>query len=142
MKIKIVSIGKVKEKLYRKRIEEYIKWISKYSKIDIIELKDSNSERLDKNLYKYLESDYYTICVSEKGEQKTSEQFSKFLYKQNNRLIFFIGGPNGHPEFVQNLSNKVLSFSKMTLIHEMSLLILCEQIFRGITIKEGRKYHK
>ena len=81
MKIKIITTGKVKEKLYRERIEEYIKWISKYSKIDIIKLKDSNSEKIDKNLYKYLESDYYTICLSEKGEQKTSEQFSKFLYK-------------------------------------------------------------
>ena len=142
MKIKILTIGKVKEKLYHKRIQEYVKWISKYSKIEIINLKNAYYKNLKKNLINYLNSDSFTIVLSDEGEQKTSEQFSKFLYEQNKEIIFIIGSSNGYPDFVQKLSNKVLSLSKMTFLHEMSLLILSEQIFRAIAIKHGRKYHK
>ena len=142
MKIKILTVGKVREKIYRNRIQEYIKWISKYSKIEIINLKDTCNKNLKKNLIKYLNSDSFTICLSAEGEQKTSEQFSEFLYEQNKEVIFIIGSSNGHPDFVQNLSNKVISLSKMTFLHEMSLLILSEQIFRAIAIKHGKKYHK
>tara|TARA_Y100000590_G_C15235167_1_gene831576 strand:- start:169 stop:597 length:429 start_codon:yes stop_codon:yes gene_type:complete len=142
LKIKIITVGKIKEKLYQKRIEEYIKWISKHSQIQIITLKSKHEEKLNKHLLKYLKSNSFTICLSEEGKSETSKQFSNFLYKQNKEIIFFIGDSNGHPEFVRNLSNKVLSLSKMTFLHEMSLLILCEQIFRGISIKQGSKYHK
>ena len=142
MKIKILTIGKVREKIYQNRIQEYIKWISKYSKIEIINLKDTYNKNLKKNLLNYLNSDSFTICLSEEGEQKTSKQFSKFIYEQNKEVIFIIGSSNGYPDFVKKLSNKVLSLSKMTFLHEMSLLILSEQIFRAIAIKHGRKYHK
>ena len=142
MKIKILTIGKVREKIYQNRIQEYIKWISKYSKIEIINLKDTYKKNLKKNLLNYLNSDSFTICLSEEGEQKTSKQFSKFIYEQNKEVIFIIGSSNGYPDFVKKLSNKVLSLSKMTFLHEMSLLILSEQIFRAIAIKHGRKYHK
>ena len=142
MKIKILTIGKVREKIYQNRIQEYIKWISKYSKIEIINLKDTYKKNLKKNLLNYLNSDSFTICLSEEGEQKTSKQFSKFIYEQNKEVIFIIGSSNGYPDYVKKLSNKVLSLSKMTFLHEMSLLILSEQIFRAIAIKHGRKYHK
>ncbi len=142
MRIKIITIGKVREKLYQNRIQEYLKWISKYSKIEIINLKDAYRKNLKKSLLSYLNSDSFTICLSEEGEQKTSEQFSKFLYEKNKEVIFIIGSSNGHPDFVRKLSNKIISLSKMTFLHEMSLLILSEQIFRAIAIKHGRKYHK
>mgnify|MGYP001220694862 CR=1 FL=1 len=142
MKIKIVTIGKIKEKIYRERVQEYLKWISKYSQIQIITLKENNQEKLNKNLLKYLNSDSFTICLSEEGKQKNSIQFSRFLHKQNREIIFIIGGPKGHPKFVSNLSNKTLSLSKMTFLHEMSILILCEQIFRGISINNNKNYHK
>ena len=142
MKIKILTIGKVREKIYQNRIQEYIKWISKYSKIEIINLKDTYNKNLKKNLLNYLNSDSFTVCLSEEGEQITSKQFSKFIYEQNKEVIFIIGSSNGYPDYVKKLSNKVLSLSKMTFLHEMSLLILSEQIFRAIAIKHGRKYHK
>ena len=142
MKIKILTIGKVREKIYQNRIQEYIKWISKYSKIEIINLKDTYNKNLKKNLLNYLNSDSFTVCLSEEGEQITSKQLSKFIYEQNKEVIFIIGSSNGYPDFVKKLSNKVLSLSKMTFLHEMSLLILSEQIFRAIAIKHGRKYHK
>ena len=81
-------------------------------------------------------------CVSPEIIEKVSEQFSKFLYEKNKEVIFIIGSSNGHPDFVRKLSNKIISLSKMTFLHEMSLLILSEQIFRAIAIKHGRKYHK
>ena len=142
MKIKILTIGKVREKIYQNRIQEYIKWISKYSKIEIINLKDTYNKNLKKNLLNYLNSDSFTVCLSEEGEQITSKQFSKFIYEQNKEVIFIIGSSNGYPDYVKKLSNKVLSLSKMTFLHEMSLLILSEQIFRAIAIKHGKKYHK
>ena len=105
-------------------------------------MKDTYNKNLKKNLLNYLNSDSFTVCLSEEGEQITSKQFSKFIYEQNKEVIFIIGSSNGYPDFVKKLSNKVLSLSKMTFLHEMSLLILSEQIFRAIAIKHGRKYHK
>ena len=142
MKIKIVTIGKIKEKIYRERVQEYLKWISKYSQIQIITLKENNQEKLNRNLLKFLRSDSFTVCLSEEGRQKNSIQFSRFLYKQNREIIFIIGGPNGYPEFVPNLSNKIFSLSKMTFLHQMTILILCEQIFRGISIRNNKNYHR
>ena len=142
MKIKIVTIGKIKEKIYRERVQEYLKWISKYSQIQIITLKNNNQEKLNKKLLKYLNSDSFTVCLCKEGKQKDSIKFSRFLYKQNREIIFIIGGSNGHPEFVPNLSDKTISLSKMTFLHEMTILILCEQIFRGISIKNNKNYHR
>ena len=97
MKIKIVTIGKIKEKIYRERVQEYLKWISKYSQIQIITLKNNNQEKLNKKLLKYLNSDSFTVCLCKEGKQKDSIKFSRFLYKQNREIIFIIGGSNGHP---------------------------------------------
>ncbi len=142
MKIKIVVIGKIKEKIYQSRIQEYIQWISKDLKIEIIILKNSNQENLENKLNKYLKNNYYTICLSEKGLQQTSKQFSNFIFSCNRDIIFFIGGPEGHPKIVQKMTNQILSLSKMTLLHDMSILILFEQIYRAISIKKGNKYHR
>ena len=142
MNIKIIIIGKVKEKIYQKRILEYIKWIKLDFQTEIIILKDSNTKKLDQKLSSYIKSEVHTICVSEEGSKLSSMQFSKFIFDTNQDLTFFIGGPNGHSEIVRRGANSILSLSNMTLPHEMALLVLTEQIFRAISIQKGSKYHR
>ena len=142
MNIKIIIIGKVKEKIYQKRILEYIKWIKLDFQTEIIILKDSNTKKLDQKLSSYIKSRGHTICVTEEGSKLSSKQFSKFIFDTNQNLTFFIGGPNGHSEIVRKGANSILSLSNMTLPHEMALLVLTEQIFRAISIQKGSKYHR
>ena len=142
MNIKIVVIGKIKEKIYQQRILEYIKWINQDVKINLTILKEDSGKKLDQKLKPYLYSDNYTICVSEEGLHLSSKQFSKFVFETNQDLTFFIGGPNGHSEIVRRGANSILSLSNMTLPHEMALLVLTEQIFRAISIQKGSKYHR
>ena len=142
MNIKIIIIGKVKEKIYQKRILEYIKWIKLDFQTEIIILKGSNTKKLDQKLSSYIKSEVHKICVSEEGSKLSSKQFSKFIFDTNQDLTFFIGGPNGHSEIVRTGANSILSLSNMTLPHEMALLVLTEQIFRAISIQKGSKYHR
>tara|TARA_B100000029_G_scaffold79358_1_gene70809 strand:+ start:386 stop:814 length:429 start_codon:yes stop_codon:yes gene_type:complete len=142
MKIKIVVVGKIKEKIYQQRILEYVKWVNQDIRTDIITLKEVNGKKLDLKLKPYLQSDNYRICVCENGIQYSSKQFSEFIFEKNQDLVFFIGGPDGHPEIIRKESNSILSLSNMTLPHEMALLVLTEQIFRAISIKKGAKYHR
>ena len=89
-----------------------------------------------------MRSQDHVICVSEKGKAKSSIQMSRFLFKGTRDLVFFMGGPDGHPKFIMEKADTVLSLSLMTFPHEMALLILAEQIYRAISIKKGTKYHR
>ena len=143
IKIKIVVIGKTKEKIYLKKIQEYLKWTSKDIKVELIFLKDDKKEEnIIKKLNQYFNPSLYTICLSEEGSQLSSKKFSNLIYEQSRDIVFFIGGPDGHPEEIREKSNFLLSFSFMTFPHEMALLILSEQIFRAASIKNGHKYHR
>ncbi len=142
MNIKIVVVGKIKEKIYQQRILEYLKWIDQDVKTDLIILKESSGKKLDQKLKPYLHSNNYTICVSEDGKQLSSKQFSEYIFERTQDLTFFIGGPDGHPQIIEKESKSILSLSNLTLPHEMALLVLTEQIFRAISIKKGSKYHR
>ena len=101
MKIKVVCVGKIKERIYKERIYEYLKWISRDIKIELIALKDNNKKNLDNSLKKHLNNNYLKICVSQKGTQYSSKKFSKFLFDQDKDLAFFIGVPDGHSEIIE-----------------------------------------
>ena len=119
-----------------------IYWELQFQVQQLIILKEHSSKKLDQKLEPYLHSDNYTICVSEEGSHLSSKQFSKFVFEKKQDLTFFIGGPDGHPEMLRKGANSILSLSKMTLPHEMALLVLTEQIFRAISIQKGSKYHR
>ena len=143
MKIKIVVIGKIKEKIYQKKIGDYLKWTSKDIKIELIFLKDDKKEEtIIKKLNQYVNPNLYTICLSEEGSQLSSKEFSNLIYKQNKDIIFLIGGPDGHSQKIRERSSFLLSYSFMTFPHEMALLMLSEQIFRAVSIRNGHKYHR
>ena len=142
MRIKLLVIGKLKEKTYRNRINEYIKWINKDIPIELIFLKDNTEDKISKKLSSHITHQDHVICISEEGEKQSSIEFSEFIFDITRNLIFIVGGPDGHPKDIKEKANQILSLSKMTFPHEMALLILTEQIYRAISIKKGSKYHR
>lgn len=141
MEIKIVVIGKLKEKIYQRRVQKYLKWISKDVKIEIVYIKDINNKILTK-LDKLKKNNFFSICLSENGIQMSSNTFSKFIFNNKEKLSFIIGGPDGHSSEILNEADFILSLSKMTMPHEMATLVLIEQIYRAFSIKKGSKYHR
>ena len=141
MEIKIVIIGKLKEKIYQRRVQKYLKWISKDVKVEIVYLKDVNNKILTK-IDKFKKNNFFSICLSENGIQMSSNAFSKFIFNNKEKLSFIIGGPDGHSSEILNEADYILSFSKMTMPHEMATLVLIEQIYRAFSIKKGSKYHR
>ena len=142
MEIKIVVNGKLKEKIYLRRIKKYLEWISKDAKIEIIHIKDSNKNNILTKIDRLKRINFFSICLSENGIQMSSNAFSKFIFNSKEKLSFIISGPDGHSSEILNEADYVLSFSKMTMPHEMATLVLIEQIYRALSIKKGSKYHR
>jgi len=159
MKIKIIAVGKIKENFIKEGILEYIKRISGYSKIEIIEVDDSKvkdnpneseilkviNEEGKRILSKIKDADY-VINLDLGKKEMDSIEFSKFL---NQKLVengasitFVIGGSYGLSADVKNRANYSLSLSKMTFLHQMTRLILLEQIYRAFKILNNEIYHK
>ena len=141
MEIKIVIVGKLKEKIYQRRVQKYLKWISKDVKIEIVYIKDINNKIITK-LDKLKKNNFFSICLSENGIQMSSNAFSKFIFNNKEKLSFIIGGPDGHSSEILKEADYILSLSKMTMPHEMATLVLVEQIYRAFSIKKGSKYHR
>ena len=159
MKITILTVGKIKEKYLRDAIAEYSKRLSRYAKLEIIEVADektpdSASETVETNiknkeaerLLKYIRDDAYLITLEIKGKQLTSEELAQKIdtlgVQGTSHIIFAIGGSLGLGEEVLKRSNYALSFSKMTFPHQLMRVILLEQIYRGFKIIAGEPYHK
>lgn len=150
--IKIICVGKIKEKSMRDLIEEYYKRITKYSKIELIELLDENKGEDTKNMklesekiFNVINDTDFVITLEIEGKQITSADFSEKLDEllmNNKNLVFVIGGSCGLDESVKNRSNMTLSFSKMTFPHQLFRVILLEQIYRAFKILNNEKYHK
>ena len=159
MKITILTVGKIKEKYLRDAIAEYSKRLSRYAKLEIIEVADektpdSASETVETNiknkeaerLLKYIRDDAYLITLEIKGKQLTSEELAQKIdtlgVQGTSHIIFAIGGSLGLGEEVLKRSNYALSFSKMTFPHQLMRVILLEQIYRSYRINWGEPYHK
>ena len=121
--IKIITVGKLKEKYLIDAIEEYKKRLSKYIKLEIIEVLD--------------ESNY----EQEKIREKESEKIEK-IFNINSNITFVIGGSYGLADSIKNKANYKLSFSKMTFPHQLFRVILLEQIYRSFKINNNESYHK
>ncbi len=159
MKVMILCVGKVKEKFYRDAIAEFEKRLSKYCKLQIVEVADEQTPdnageaietmikqkeavRLLKNI-----SDGDYVCTLEiGGRSMTSVAFSKWIEKAQidgkNSIVFVIGGSLGLHDSVRKRSDFALSFSEMTFPHQLMRVILCEQIYRAYRIMNHEPYHK
>ena len=159
MKIKIVTVGKLKEKYLKDGIAEYTKRISRFTKLEMIELADEktpdkaseleNQKILETEgariLSKVGERDFVVVLAIE-GKTFSSEDFSKQLeqasIKGYSTLTFIIGGSLGLAPVVKNRANLSVSFGRLTLPHQLMRLVLVEQIYRAFTIQQGSPYHK
>ncbi len=157
MKIRIIQVGKTKDSYMREGIEEFIKRLNPYVKLEIVTLKEEMASKAftkehckemeGVEILKVLERDDEVgtiVALDEHGKEFTSVEFSKFLGKffdQGQRINFIIGGPYGLAENVRKKANLLCAFSKMTFTHQMIRLFLFEQIYRGVSIIKGKEYH-
>ena len=149
--IKIICVGKIKEKYLIDAIKEYTKRISKYAKLEIIEVSDVDFDinktlETEKNrILKYVDNKDYIITLDIEGNEISSTDFANKMndiFNHNSNIIFIIGGSYGLHKDIKNISNYSLSFSKMTFPHQLFRVILLEQIYRSYKIMNNEKYHK
>lgn len=158
MRIKIYCIGKIKEQYLKDGINEYLKRISPYSNIEIVEVSDSkvrdnpNQSDIDKakneegdRVLKLIKNDCL-IGLDMNKQEFTSEEFAIFLNKKlvegGSNISFVIGGSYGLSDALKKRCNTSISLSKMTFLHQMTRLILLEQIYRAFKILNNETYHK
>lgn len=143
--INIICVGKIKEDYLNKLIDDYCKRLSKYHKVNIIELKDSNIKDEGDLILKAIKDKDFVVTLEILGACLNSLDFSKsideWLMKYGN-IDFIIGGSNGLDERVKSRSNYALSFSEFTFPHGLFRGILLEQIYRAFKILNNETYHK
>ncbi len=159
MKITLITVGKIKEKYLKDAIAEYTKRLSKYCKLEIIEVADEKTpdnatEVVEKairakeaeRILKHVKDDAYVITLEINGKQLSSEELADKIEKLGvqgtSHIIFIIGGSIGLGEDVLKKSDFALSFSKMTFPHQLMRVILLEQVYRSYRIINGEPYHK
>lgn len=155
LKINIVCIGKIKDKYIKDGISEFVKRISRYANLNIIELSEEDdnkgvenailkeTERIINTIIKKNQS--YNILLDLKGKMKSSDEMAIELEKislQSSEINFIIGGSNGVGDELRKIVDFKLAFSYFTFPHQLMRLILVEQIYRWISINKNIKYHK
>ncbi len=144
--IKIICMGKIKEDYLTKMIEDYKKRISRYHKIEIIELNDSNDlQKESVDIQKHINNQDYVIALDINGENLDSESLAKkidSIFLTNGTITFIIGSSYGLHEDIKKRANYKLSFSKLTFPHGLFRGILLEQIYRSFKILNNETYHK
>ncbi|WP_088072043.1 23S rRNA (pseudouridine(1915)-N(3))-methyltransferase RlmH [Gottfriedia luciferensis] len=159
MNISIISVGKLKEKYLKMGIDEYIKRLSSYAKMEIIEVPDEKApenlseadmlivkEKEGERILSKIAEDSYVIALAIKGQEHTSESLAKKIDQLatygNSKVAFVIGGSLGLSDAVMKRADDTLSFSKMTFPHQLMKLILVEQVYRAFRINRNEPYHK
>ena len=143
--IKIICVGKLKEKYLTDGVNDYLTRLRKYHKIDLIELSDTNIDSEGTEILKHISNKDYVISLAIKGKELSSEELAEKIDKtfiSNPNITFIIGGSNGIRQDILNQSNMLLSFSKLTYPHGLFRLILLEQIYRSFKILNNESYHK
>ncbi|MGO0691854.1 23S rRNA (pseudouridine(1915)-N(3))-methyltransferase RlmH, partial [Bacillus paralicheniformis] len=158
MNISIVAIGKLKEKYLKQGIDEYIKRLSAYAKVDIIELPDEKApenlsdqdmkivkDKEGERILSKISPDAHVIALAIEGKMKSSEELADNMDRLatygKSKVAFVIGGSLGLSDAVLKRADEKLSFSKMTFPHQLMRLILLEQVYRAFRINRGEPYH-
>ena len=156
MKIKIIVLGKIKEKFLKDGTDEFLKRLTPYASVEVIELspieiKDENltSKVLEEegvNILSHIKENSFVITTEIQGKQLSSEEFAQkiddIIKSGVSELVFVIGSSCGLSQKVSQRADFKLSMSKMTFLHQFARLILVEQIYRAFKILKGEKYHK
>lgn len=159
MNISIVTVGKLKEKYLKMGIDEYLKRLNAYAKVEVIEVADEKApeelsememlqvkQKEGERILAKISQDTYVIALAINGKMQSSEELADMLDKLatygKSKIAFIIGGSLGLSDEVLKHANEQLSFSKMTFPHQLMKLILVEQIYRAYRINRGEPYHK
>ena len=159
MNIKIITVGKLKEKYLKMGIAEYAKRLSAYCKMELIEVPDEKApeklseaemvqvkEKEGERILAKIPDQAFVFALAIEGKQRTSEEFAKEIeqlgVQGKSTIVFVIGGSLGLSDAVMKRSNTPISFGKMTLPHQLMRLVLIEQIYRGFKIARNEPYHK
>ncbi len=159
MKITCVAVGKIKEMYFSEAVKEYAKRLSRYCKLEIVELPDEKTpdgasaaeeaailEREGERILKAVREDAYVIALAIKGKALDSVEFSRRLERLGvegkSHIVFVIGGSLGLSPAVMKRADESVSFSWMTFPHQLMRVILLEQVYRGFRIMKGEPYHK
>ena len=159
MRISIICVGKIKEKYLKLGIDEFKKRLSKYCKLEIIELDDEKApenlsdkemlmikEKEGKKILSKIKDNSYVIALAIDGKNLSSEELADMInnlgVRGNSHIVFIIGGSLGLSDEILSRANYKLSFSKMTFPHQLMRLILLEQVYRAYRINNGEPYHK
>jgi len=155
MKVTILSVGKVRQSFVKEGEAEYLKRLKGAFPIELVELgceapesmgPEATREREATELLKKLEAYDYVVALDERGDELTSEEFRHFLEKRMNSgkrsIAFVIGGAFGFSERIRQRADSVLSLSTLTFPHQVTRLLLVEQIYRAHTMMKGISYHK
>lgn len=159
MQIKIIAVGKLKEKYWREAVLEYLKRLTAMAKVEVIEVSEEKiadnpskaeieqaKEKEGDRILKILPPSFFLIPLVIEGKNLSSQDFSQYLGKLSldgkSQIAFVIGGSYGLSPQVINKGDFLLSFSSMTFPHQMMRVILLEQIYRSLKILKGEPYHK
>lgn len=156
MNIKIIALGKIKEKFLKEGIDEFLKRLTPYASVEVVELypieiKDENLtlktlEKEGEKILKKIKPDSYVITLEIGGITFSSEEFAQKLEDVSrqgyNEIVFVIGSSCGLAKEVSDRADLKLSLSKMTFLHQFARLLLVEQIYRAFKIQKGETYHK
>ena len=159
MQIQIITVGKLKEKYLKDGINEYLKRLQSYAKVEIVEVADekepNNASPADEDIVRakeaeriqrHIKNDTYIIALAIEGQMLSSEQLAEKLDKLavsgKSHITMIIGGSLGLDPSITKQADMLLSFSKMTFPHQLMRMILVEQIYRAFRINKGEPYHK
>ena len=149
--ISIITVGKIKEKYIRDGIDDYLKRLSKYTKVELIELDDVSFDKSKtlkvegEKILKKVNTKSYIITLEIDGNELDSDQLSNLIEKSIDKytdITFIIGGSYGLDSNIKEISNYKLSFSKMTFPHQLFRLLFLEQLYRSFKIMKNEEYHK
>ncbi|MDO4304833.1 MAG: 23S rRNA (pseudouridine(1915)-N(3))-methyltransferase RlmH [Bacillota bacterium] len=159
MKITLICVGKIKEDFYKRAVSEFEKRLSRYCRLEIIEVQDEKTpdhaspaeeeqikEKEAARILKHLKEDAYIFTLEIEGKQPDSVSFARKInelgVQGKSHIQFVIGGSLGLHQSVSKAADEAVSFSKMTFPHQLMRVILLEQIYRGYRISMGEPYHK
>ena len=155
MKLRIICMGKTREHFIQEGIQKYLRYLTPYAGIEMLELKEEKIKDLkdaplvrkkeSEKIFRSLPAGSFLATLDERGEEFTSHEFAGFLNALMEsgvrEAVFVLGGAMGLDEQVTVRANKVIAMSRWTLTHEMARLVLLEQIYRAFTIIKGKTYH-
>ena len=143
MLIKVLVVGRLKDRAIQARCDEFAKWLGPYAKLEVQELPDSNVAKEGQAILKALERDRGAalVALSEEGKEFTSVKFAEVLGKFDRKVVFVIGGPYGLAPEIRAKADLLWSLSRLTYTHELARLLLFEQLFRAVNILHGGSYH-